>query len=275
MTAAPSTTVLAHPVAAAADERTTGPAIAVCIPARNEARTVAGVVATALAAFDQPTSPRGEVIVVDDGSTDTTAAVAQAAGANVVRCAPSGKGNAMRQAVAATTAGILVFVDGDLASLEPSHIHTLTEPLLNDPRAMLVKPAYRRALHGRAGEGGRVTELVARPLLQLFWPELGHLSQPLAGECAIRRAALNGIELADGYAVELALLVDVYTRFGVEAIVEVDLGERIHRNRPLRELTPQAREVIAAALVRANVAAAPEPDRRTIAHLKRHQGEPW
>jgi len=109
----------------------------------------------------------------------------------------------MRQAVAATTAGIVVFVDGDLASLEPSHIHTLSEPLLNDPCAMLVKPAYRRALHGRAGEGGRVTELVARPLLQLLWPELAHLSQPLAGECAIRRAALNGIDLADGYAVEL------------------------------------------------------------------------
>lgn len=251
MTAAPATIGLTRPVAAPEHERTTGPAIAVCIPARNEALTIASVVATALAAFDQPASPRGEVVVVDDGSTDTTAAVAQAAGANVVRCAPSGKAHAMRQAVAATTAGIVVFVDGDLASLEPSHIHTLSAPLLNDPCAMLVKPAYRRALHGRAGEGGRVTELVARPLLQLFWPELAHLSQPLAGECAIRRTALNGIDLADDYAVELALLVDLYARFGAEAIIEVDLGDRIHRNRPLRELTSQARDIIAAALIRA------------------------
>ncbi|MGQ0432378.1 MAG: glycosyltransferase [Microthrixaceae bacterium] len=253
MTAAPSTIGLVRPVAAPDENHTTVPVIAVCIPARNEARTIAGVVATALAAFDQPTSPRGEVIVVDDGSTDTTAAVAQGAGAKVVRCAPTGKGHAMRRAVAATTADIVVFVDGDLASLEPSHIHTLSKPLLNDPCAMLVKPIYRRGLHGRPGEGGRVTELVARPLLQLFWPELAHLSQPLAGEYAIRRTALAGIDLADGYAVELALLVDLYTRFGAEAIIEADLGERIHRNRPLRELTPQARDIIAAALVRANV----------------------
>lgn len=228
--------------------------ITVCIPARNEASSIGRVVATALNAFDQPTSHRGEVLVIDDGSSDGTAAVARAAGANVVSCAPLGKGHAMRQGLAATTAGIVVFVDGDLASLEPGHIHALSEPLLNNSCAMLVKPAYRRALHGRAGEGGRVTELVARPLLQLFWPEIAHLSQPLAGECAIRRTALVGIDLADGYAVELALLVDLYTRFGAEAIIEVDLGERIHRNRPLRELTAQARDIIAAALVRADIA---------------------
>ena len=115
---------------------------------------------------------------------------------------------------------------------------------------MLVKPRYRRALYGRPDEGGRVTRLVARPLLQLFWPELAHLDQPLAGECAIRRSALDGIDLADGYAVELRLLIDVYERFGPAAIAEVDLGERVHRNRPLAQLTPQARSIIAMAVAR-------------------------
>ncbi len=227
--------------------------VAVCIPAHDEEGTIAAVVATASAAVG-----RCNVIVVDDGSTDRTAARAEAAGARVVRIAATGKGGAMQRAVEATTTDIVVFIDADVISLEPADIVALAEPLVSDPRLVLIKPAYTRALHGHPGEGGRVTELMARPLLQLFWPDLAHLSQPLAGECAIRRSALHNVVLADGYAVELALLVDVYVRFGADAIGEVDLGERVHRNRPLRALTAQALEVLVAALVRAD-GCAPRP----------------
>src|SRR2546427_8815247 len=116
---------------------------------------------------------------------------------------------------------------------------------------MMVKAGYERPLHGRAGEGGRVTELVARPLLERFFPDLAGVAQPLAGEFALRREVLADIALDDGYAIDIALLIDVYERFGREAIVEVDLGERIHRNRPLHELRPHSRAVLDAVLTRA------------------------
>ncbi|MEO7428749.1 MAG: glycosyltransferase [Acidimicrobiales bacterium] len=235
------------------------PDLAVCIPARDEEHTLTQVVEAALAATTNAGSwpPRSEVLVVDDGSVDATVAVAEAAGARVISCAATGKGHAMRRAIEATTAEIIVFVDGDLTSLTPDQITALAAPLRQNRCAMLVKPRYRRALYGRADEGGRVTELVARPLLQLFWPELAHIAQPLAGEYAIRRAVLDEIDLADGYAVELALLIDVYERFGLDAIVQVELGERAHRNRPLRDLTPQARSIIEVALGRARQTPSP------------------
>jgi glucosyl-3-phosphoglycerate synthase len=106
-------------------------------------------------------------------------------------------------------------------------------------------------LHGRPGEGGRVTELVARPLLERFFPALAGIAQPLAGEFALRREVLTEIALDDGYAIDIALLIDVYERFGRESIIEVDLGERTHRNRPLHELRPHSRAVLDAVLTRA------------------------
>jgi glucosyl-3-phosphoglycerate synthase len=115
----------------------------------------------------------------------------------------------------------------------------------------MVKAGYERPLHGRAGEGGRVTELVARPLLERFFPALAGIAQPLAGEFALRREVLADIVLDDGYAIDVALLIDVYERFGRQAIVEVDLGERVHRNRPLHELRPHSRAVLDAVLTRA------------------------
>ena len=222
-----------------------GQRIAVCIPARDEASTIGSVAATveglhALGLVD-------ELVVVDDGSSDETADRARTEGARVLssRGGP-GKGQALATAVSATDAEILVFLDADVTNFSARFVIALATPLLADQRIQLVKAAYDRPLHGVTDEGGRVTELLARPLLRRFFPVLATLAQPLAGECALRRSALELLTLADGYGIEIALLIDVYRRYGRDAIVEVGLGERVHRNRPLHELRLHADDVLAA-----------------------------
>jgi glucosyl-3-phosphoglycerate synthase len=206
----------------------------VILPARNEAETV-GAIVHAIARDLADLVDR--IVVVDDGSVDATPVVAELAGARVVpsRGGP-GKGQAMRAGVDAITTDIVVFCDADLYEFE-SHF---------------VKAVYRRPLGDRPDEGGRVTELVARPLLSLLYPELEHVVQPLGGEYAGRRSVFEAIPFDDGYGVDVGLLIDVAERYGVDAIAQVDLGVRLHRNRPLRQLVPQARAVMAAVLERAD-----------------------
>jgi glucosyl-3-phosphoglycerate synthase len=228
-----------------------GRTIAVCIPARNEAATI-GEIVRAITGRLVSAGLVDEVIVVDDGSTDATGEQAAAAGAHVIRRTTGpGKGEALRCAVSQASADIVVFLDGDVVNFPPWFVVALATPLIEEPAIMMVKAGYQRPLHGQAGEGGRVTELVARPLLERFFPALAGLAQPLAGEFALRREVLTEIALDDGYAIDIALLIDVYERFGREAIIEVDLGERTHRNRPLHELRPHSRAVLDAVLTRA------------------------
>jgi len=190
--------------------------------------------------------------VVDDGSIDETGIRASDAGARVIPLGePVGKGGALRCAVAEATADIVVFLDGDVVNFPPWFVVALAAPLVKDQSVMMVKAGYERPLHGRRGEGGRVTEILARPLLERFYPELADIAQPLAGEFAVRREVLDEVTLADGYAVDIALLIDVWARFGRQAIAEVDLGERTHRNRPLSQLRPHSRAVLDAVLDRA------------------------
>ena len=229
--------------------------MAVCIPARNEAGTLAAI-ATSVARLVEG-GVVDDLVVIDDGSSDATATVAAAAGARVV---PSpggpGKGQALRQAVAVTTADVLVFIDADVVNFTSRYVTALTSALLADPGLKLVKPAYGRPLHGRPGEGGRVTELVARPLLERFFPELGTVTQPLAGECALTRDLAQRLRFDEGYGIEIGMLIDTYLDYGRSAIGEVDLGgERVHRNRPLRELGAHARDVLAAVLARTGTSA--------------------
>jgi glucosyl-3-phosphoglycerate synthase len=235
--------------------------ISVCIPARNEAATVGVIVATivnALTAVAGGVPLVDEVLVVDDGSTDGTGELARQAGARVVPAEPAitgptpgSKGQAMRTAVEVTDGDLIAFVDADVTNFGPHFVTGLLGPLLIDDGTSLVKGYYRRPLHGAPDGGGRVTELVAKPIIDLLFPELAGILQPLAGETAAPRSVLEKCGLADGYQVELALLIDVAADFGAETIAQVDLGVRAHRNRPLSELRPQATDILRTALARA------------------------
>jgi glucosyl-3-phosphoglycerate synthase len=230
-----------------------GLTIAACIPARNESTTIEPIVSTCSALAD--IGFLDEIVIVDDGSTDDTAVRARRAGADVIRNDRGrGKGQALCCGVAHTRADVVVFLDGDVSDFSSRFVTQLVAPLLAGERAQMVKAAYRRPLDGQPEEGGRVTELVARPLLERFYPELAGIAQPLSGECAIRRRALEAVTLADGYGIEIGLLIDIYSRFGIEAIAEVDLDERIHRNRPLHQLRPHARDVLDAVMSRVALA---------------------
>jgi len=229
-----------------------GRSISVCVPARDEERTVGPVVGARRPRRD----PAGaglvdEILVVDDGSRDQTADRARTAGARVVHQLGGGdKAAAMRAGLDASVGDIVVFLDADVENTTEQFVTRLVAPLLMDPATVLVKGYYDRPIDGAPTGGGRVTELVARPIIELLFPELTEVRQPLAGETAAHRWALEKLTFADGYGVELGLLVDVARRFGIESIAQVDLGVRIHRNRPLDELRPQARDVLQAALAR-------------------------
>jgi glucosyl-3-phosphoglycerate synthase len=225
--------------------------VSVVLPARNEAETVGAIVHAIQRDLADLVD---EIIVVDDGSVDGTAELAAAEGAMVIPSAGGpGKGQAMRAGLAASAGSIVVFCDADLYEFESHFITRLVEPLLKRDEVQFVKAVYRRPLGDRPDEGGRVTELVARPLLALLFPELAHIVQPLGGEYAGRRSVFQTVEFDEGYGVDIGLVIDVAARFGVESIAQVDLGVRLHRNRPLRQLAPQSQAVMAAVLERAGV----------------------
>lgn len=233
--------------------RRTDVTVSVVIPARNEAATVGGIVRSVLSLG----GPVREVVVVDDCSTDATASVAADAGAVVVASEDGpGKGQAMWKGVAETTGEIVVFCDADLEDFDPRFVTALVDALTSSPRAALAKGRYAR----RAGTGGRVNELVARPVLELLHPTLSGLGQPLGGEYAAWRDVLEQLPFVHGYGVDLGLVLDVARRFGPEAVVEADLGVRAHRNRSLDELRPQARVVLEVALQRAGMLASAVPE---------------
>jgi glucosyl-3-phosphoglycerate synthase len=232
------------------------PVASVVMPARNEEATVGEIVRAILGLAD----PRvAEVVVVDDGSTDGTAAVAADAGARVVSADAEigpGKGQAMWKGVAEASGDLVVFCDADLEGFDPAFVPRLVDALVASPRAALAKARYS----ARAGTGGRVNELVARPVLGLLHPALAALEQPLGGEYAAWRDVLEQLPFVQGYGVDLGLVLDIADRFGPEAIVEADVGVRTHRNRSLDALRPQARIVLEVAMQRAGVLAVSLPE---------------
>ena len=143
-----------------------------------------------------------------------------------------------------TSGDLVVFCDADIREFDPGFVLGLLGPLLTRDDVTFVKGYYERPLDGRPGEGGRVTELMARPLISVFFPHLAGLHQPLAGECAARRDVLEAVPFVGGYGVDLGLLIDVTERFGTAGLVQCDLGERVHRNRPLAELGVQALAIL-------------------------------
>jgi glucosyl-3-phosphoglycerate synthase len=227
--------------------------ISVVIPARNEERTVADVVG----AIAQSLHPLvDELVVMDSDSTDATASVAARAGAVVHRTAEvlpaagsfAGKGEALWKSLAVTDGDLLVFVDADLTSWGPHFVSGLIGPLLAEPEVQLVKGFYTRVRTETDGststEGGRVTELVARPLISLWWPELAGVVQPLAGEWAARRSLMESLSVPVGYGVELATLMDTVAAHGLDAVAQVDLGSRAHRHQANHDLALMAAELL-------------------------------
>jgi len=244
-------------------EATGASTVSVVLPALNEAETVGTIVTQIASELMLPTMDLvDELVVIDSGSTDDTARCAEDAGAKVLHrddILPSiepvtGKGEAMWRGLAATHGDVVVFIDADLRSFASHYVTALLGPLLTNPAVDLVKAVYERPLiEGdsvtQAG-GGRVTELMARPLLNLYWPELAGVIQPLAGEYAARRSLLEQLPFPCGYGVELALLVDTLELRGLNAIAQVDLGVRLHRHHDERKLGRMAAQILRAALVR-------------------------
>jgi glucosyl-3-phosphoglycerate synthase len=240
--------------------------VSVCLPARDEQATVGAIVER----VDRSLVRAGlvdEILVVDDHSRDRTAAVAASAGARVVAAADvlpqfgdgHGKGEALWKSLHEAEGDLIVWCDADLLDFDPGFVVGLVGPLLTRHDIGFVKGFYDRPSSEPGNRGGRVTELVARPVLSLLFPHLTSIVQPLAGEYAGRREILEQLPFVEGYGVDLALLVDVAARFGPEVIAQVDLGVRHHRNRPLDELSPQAAAILQTALRKAGSPVGTDP----------------
>jgi len=232
--------------------------ISVVIPAHNEASTIEAIIARIREDLMIRSNLVDELIVIDSDSVDETATVALAAGAAVFAAADiepergwrPGKGEAMWKSLFVTTGDVIVFVDADLMNFSSRYVVGLAAPLLFDEGISLVKGFYDRDLvldgPGKS-QGGRVTELTARPLLSLWWPELAGVIQPLAGEWSARRTLLETLDFPSGYGIEFAALIDTYEMLGLDAIAQVDLGVRSHVHQDLASLGAMAAEVVAAA----------------------------
>jgi glucosyl-3-phosphoglycerate synthase len=237
--------------------------VSVVLPARNEETTVGRLVADLRERWMRRVPLVDELLVIDSDSTDATAAVARAAGADVAATTDvlpahgtrPGKGEALWKSLAATTGDLVVFLDADLIGDVAHYVPGLLGPLLADPQVLYVKGCYTRPLEvdGRVqpAGGGRVTELTARPLLNALWPELAGFVQPLGGEYAGRRSALELVPFVSAYGVEVGLLVDLLHLGGLSALAQVDLGERRHVSQSQEALGAMAGQVVSTVLARA------------------------
>lgn len=250
--------------------------VAVVLPARDEAATIAVIVAEIRSRLVQEVGLVDELIVMDHQSLDQTASVAAQAGATVIHAdsvlpefGPAlGKGDVLWRSIHASSADLIVWLDADLESFTHDYVTRLVAPLLLSRDIALVKGTYVRALHGDATGGGRVTELAAKPALRLLHPHLDHIRQPLAGEYAIRRDVAEAIAFEVDYGVEVGLLIDVAALAGVASITQMDLGTRVHRNRDLVALGEQSEQVLRTVLSRSGVKVGEQLVRPPIAALR-------
>ncbi|HJW34996.1 MAG TPA: glucosyl-3-phosphoglycerate synthase [Actinomycetes bacterium] len=245
----------------AAKERL-GLSVSVCLPTRDEAATVGGIVRNLRRNLHERARLVDEIVVMDAGSGDDTVAIARAEGAKVFfehEVLPgegpgSGKGEALWKSLHACEGDLICWVDADIRNFHGRFVYGLLGPLLLDPDIQYVKAFYDRPIRERnalrATGGGRVTELLARPLINLLWPELAGIVQPLSGEYAGRRETLEQVPFFSGYGVELGLLVDIAARFGVDAIAQVDLDRRVHRNQDMQALGRMSFGILQAAFLR-------------------------
>ncbi|WP_327419303.1 glucosyl-3-phosphoglycerate synthase [Streptomyces sp. NBC_01233] len=241
-------------------KRAAGTTVSVVLPALDEEATVGAIVEVIRRELIEglPFPLVDELIVIDSGSTDRTAEVAAKAGARVVHRdeilpripALPGKGEVLWRSLQATSGDIVCFVDADLRDFSSTFVSGIVGPLLTEPDVQFVKAMYDRPLGDAPGQGGRVTELVARPLLNLHWPQLAGFVQPLGGEYAVRRSLLERLPFPVGYGVELGLLVDALHTVGLDALAQVDVGVRVHRHQDGQALGRMAAAIYRTALLR-------------------------
>ncbi|MEV7237202.1 glucosyl-3-phosphoglycerate synthase [Streptomyces sp. NPDC051020] len=232
--------------------------VSVVLPALNEEATVGAIVETIRVELMEKVPLVDELLVIDSGSTDGTAEVARKAGARVVHRdailpripALPGKGEVLWRSLLVTSGEIVCFIDADLRDFSAEFVSGIVGPLLTDPEVQFVKAMYDRPLGDAAGQGGRVTELVARPLLNLHWPQLAGFVQPLGGEYAVRRSLLERLPFPVGYGVELGLLVDALHTVGLDALAQVDVGVRRHRHQDGQALGRMAAAIYRTAQLR-------------------------
>lgn len=236
--------------------------ISVCLPSMNEAATIGKIVEIIRRELMEKVHLVDQLCVVDGGSQDETRDIARRMGAEVYRqdeilpglFEPMGKGDALWRSLHVLHGNIIVWIDSDICNFKPRFVHGLVGPILERPEIRFVKAFYQRPIKAEGRPlttgGGRVTELVARPLLSLFYPELTALIQPLSGEYAGERELLESIPFFSGYGVEIVMLVDILNRYGMKAIGQVDLVQRIHRNQPVPALGRMAFQILQAILVR-------------------------
>ena len=222
--------------------------ISLCFPTLNEAQTIGGILDIVRKSIYEP-GLVDEVVVIDSNSMDRTVSVVRSAGFKVLQHREilteygsfKGKGDALWKSLAVLKGDIIIWCDSDIMNFKPRFIYGILGPLLIDDRISYVKGFYRRPLKIDSSylksEGGRVTELLVRPLLNLFYPALSKVFQPLSGEYAGRRKILESIPFSTGYGVEVGLLIEIYEKFGLEAIAQVNLQRRVHRNQPISALS--------------------------------------
>ncbi|MEU1281731.1 glucosyl-3-phosphoglycerate synthase [Streptomyces sp. NPDC005805] len=236
-----------------------GTTVSVVLPALNEEETVGEIVTVIREELMTDAVPLvDELVVVDSGSADRTAEVAAAAGARVVHRdailprlpAVPGKGEVLWRSLLVTGGDVVCFVDADLRDFSADFVTGTVGPLLTEPDVHFVKAMHDRPLGAEPGQGGRVTELVARPLLNLHWPQLAGFVQPLGGEYAARRSLLEQLPFPVGYGVELGLLVDALGTVGLDALAQVDVGTRKHRHQDGRALGRMAATIYRTAQLR-------------------------
>jgi len=233
-----------------------GVSISLALPALNEEKTVCKVITTIKEALMENVPLLDEIVLLDSDSTDHTRQIAEDLGIPVYihqQILPElgarvGKGEALWKSLLVTQGDIVAWVDTDIVNIHPRFVYGIIGPLLRDRSLQFVKGFYRRPLRVngemQAGGGGRVTELTARPLLNLFYPELSGLIQPLSGEYAGRRRSLEKAVFFSGYGVETGLLIDIFERYGLQALAQVDLLERVHHNQELEALSKMSFAII-------------------------------
>lgn len=265
-----------------------GLTISLCIPTLNESRTIGPLVRVLASELRSRVPLLDEIAVIDSGSSDRTLELAAAAGADVYRAADilpregehRGKGENLWKALYQLKGDILVFLDGDIANMDKRFVTGLLGPLLEAEDIGYVKAFYDRPRiqRGRSAdqEGGRVTELLVRPLLSLFFPELAAIIQPLAGEYAARRQILQALPFPVGYGVETAHIIDLHARNGLDVLAQTDLEERRHRSRSNRELGRMAfaiLRVVCRRLRQRGVLTEPALEERVLRQFCRQDGQ--